>query len=155
MAILLGASRLNLTLEQLINHARADSQEPVADVRGILLPDIIAELVRQSFWHDLGLLWRWGPVFPNWPAKDWASGRVGFHEKPSGLWASTPTEDLFLPRVFQHMAASLRGICSDLPPDRQDELKLAVEWLDDCHTTTGGLTPKALRWGCETQAGSR
>ena len=44
MEIVSGAERLHLTLEQLISHARATSQEPTADILGILLPHLIAEL---------------------------------------------------------------------------------------------------------------
>ena len=53
------------------------------------------------------------------------------------------------------MASTLRDMCSVVPRERHDELQLALEWLDDCQAATGGLTPRALRWGWETQAGMR
>ena len=88
-----------------------------------------------------------------WPSQEWSNPREWVHVKQSSFWESTPTEDLLLPRVFQTMASTIRDLGSSVPADRQDELRLIVEWMDDCQTVIGGLSPQALSWNWESGEG--
>ena len=149
---------LRLTLEELVDQARSgcgiDGEDPSAQL-GIMLPHCLAELVCRSRWREVGSLSRWGPVFATWPSEDWSNSneRQWIHDKESSFWESTPTEDLLLPRVFQHMASSLRDLGRNLPGDRHEELRTILEWMDDCQTAVGGLSQQALRWNWDSRPG--
>ena len=147
--------KLHLELDELVTRARSSHDDEVgpATVMALMLPHCLASLVWQGKWRDLGLLSRWGPLFPMWPSQEWSNPREWVHVKQSSFWESTPTEDLLLPRVFQTMASTIRDLGSSVPADRQDELRLIVEWMDDCQTVIGGLSPQALSWNKESGEG--
>jgi len=101
-------------------------------LQALLLPTCLAELARQGAWKHLGLLARWGPsCIPLADHGEWVRARSGLHLRLSP-WESI-SHDAFSPSTFQHVAAELRQLASELGAAPRATLEPLVQWLQDCH----------------------